>query len=70
MMGYREEEGGAVVITMSRGDWQTLLLLIGFGMSVSPIFPSRQAGFAFANRLNVGNPNYEPYEVGSHADPR
>lgn len=60
-LGY-SEEGGQVVLRMTPADWETLLMLIGYGPH-SPIFASPEHALAFANRINAGNPNYTPYGI-------
>jgi hypothetical protein len=60
-MSY-SEEGGQVVLRMSREDYQTLLIIMGYAMGGS-FWVERNAALAFVNRLNSGNPNYTPYQV-------
>jgi hypothetical protein len=62
-MSYREENG-QVVLTMSREDYQLVLMLLGAGTSGERIVTWNKA-LALLNRLNDGNPNYTPYEVKS-----
>lgn len=59
-MSYREENG-QVVLTMSRDDYEIILLSLGTfsglrGSSIGPML-------ALMNRLNEGNPNYRPYAL-------
>lgn len=61
MRGWREEENSDVVVTMSRADWNTLLISLGYatgGMGS----PQRDQMLRFVDRLNVGNPHYVPYQ--------
>jgi hypothetical protein len=60
-MSYREENG-QVVLTMSRGDYEILLIVLGYSFS-STLWVDRDAALRYINRLNEGNPNYTPYEV-------
>lgn len=61
-MSY-QEENGQVILTMSREDYDFLLL--GWGMVLGKSFfgGSPPHLIAFFNRLNSGNPNYTPYQV-------
>jgi hypothetical protein len=62
-MSYREENG-QVVLTMSREDWQNLLMTLGIAAgALDPESPMLARVFQLVNRLNQGNPNYTPYEV-------
>ncbi|MCU1338813.1 MAG: hypothetical protein JWO19_4394 [Bryobacterales bacterium] len=58
-MSYREENN-QVVLTMSRDDYETLLMALG-AFTVYAYNPARI--LEVCNRLNEGNPNYTPYEV-------
>ena len=58
-MSYREENG-QVVLTMSREDYETVLMALG-AFTVYAYEPRRI--LEVCNRLNVGNPNYTPYQV-------
>lgn len=60
-MSYREEND-QVILTMSREDYQTLLVVMGYAMGGS-FWVERQAALKFLNRLNQGNPHYTPYQV-------
>ena len=63
-MSYREENG-QVVLTISRDDYENLLIHLGIAAG----YFSRAHGDLFAqscallNRLNQGNPHYIPYAV-------
>lgn len=62
-MSYREENG-QVVLTMSRQDYDRVLISLGIAAGHS----AKNGGdlnvfFAFVNRLNEGNPHYTPYRV-------
>jgi len=59
-MSYREENG-QVVLTMSREDYELILIAIGAFTGLNLFQKGRL--FAFMNRLNEGNPNYTPYQV-------
>jgi len=59
-MSY-QEENGAVILTMSREDYD--LLLLELGKRCDPFeMPSRK-WLRVMNRLNQGNPNYTAYQV-------
>jgi hypothetical protein len=57
------EENGQVILRMSREDYQTLLIIMGYAMGGS-FWVERNKALEFVNRLNSGNPNYTPYQVG------
>jgi hypothetical protein len=65
-MSYREE-GDQVVLTISRDDYDLLLILLG-ASSVhaahggKSLFTLDQI-LGLLNRLNQGNPRYTPYQV-------
>lgn len=64
-MSYREQDG-QVVLTMSREDWQHVLLTFGYAAGAMGNVGdenSRRGVFKLLNRLNEGNPNYTPYQV-------
>lgn len=62
-MSYREENG-QVVLTMSREDYETLLIWLGYYTGgVSQRGGKIDEMLSFLNRLNQGNPNYTPYQV-------
>ena len=62
-MSY-SEENGQVVLRMSREDYD--LLVYGFGMLIGKSFfgGNPRGLIEYFNRLNSGNPNYTPYQVG------
>ena len=68
-MSY-SEENGQVVLTMSREDY--LIVLRALGSFTAPVAAYSLIGekdglnrmLDFMNRLNQGNPNYTPYQVG------
>lgn len=56
-------EGDTITIRMTRGDYDTLLLLLGAGTGVllgTGTF-SITKHLGLLNRINAGNPNYRPY---------
>jgi len=59
--GYREEND-QVILTMSREDYQLMLMLLGAGAAGARIVSGKKA-LEFLNRLNQGNPHYTPYQV-------
>lgn len=62
-MSYQERDG-QVILTMSREDYENLLVALGMGTAA---YLSRSDGLreilALVNRLNEGNPAYTPYRV-------
>lgn len=63
-MSYSEQDG-KVVLTLSREDYDLLLLALGCAIGIEAV--DRQAvkrWFALLNRINQGNPSYTPYEIG------
>lgn len=61
-MSYREEND-QVVLTMSREDWQNLLLTLGYAMGSMELRSDRVRVTQLLDRLNSGNPDYKPYHV-------
>jgi hypothetical protein len=64
-MSYREENG-QVVLTMSREDYERLLIIFGMASARVQIRPGLfglDTILGVMNRLNSGNPNYTPYQV-------
>jgi hypothetical protein len=66
-LGYREENG-QVILTMSREDYERLLMVMGMGMGAALMgrggLPPRVI-IPLLNRLNLGNPHYTPYKLES-----
>ena len=62
-MSY-SEQGGQVVLTMSREDYDSLMIALGTvtGMALRDGIDTENC-MAFLNRINQGNPNYTPYQV-------
>jgi hypothetical protein len=60
-VSYREENG-QVILTMSREDYQLVLMLLGAGVAGEHVVSWKKACMLL-NRLNEGNPNYTPYQV-------
>jgi hypothetical protein len=65
--GWKLDDAGNVVITMTQGDWKRLLFdlgaAIGMARAQSDLLPWARGMVALVNRLNVGNPNYTPYVI-------
>jgi hypothetical protein len=55
-MSYQEKDN-QVILTMSRDDWNFLLMCLG-AATVTFGNPT----LMLANRLNLGNPDWTPYE--------
>lgn len=69
-MAYREEND-QVVLTMSREDYEALLIRLGISAAwMTAHEGSWEREFSFLNRLNSGNPNYTPYQVEPDATRR
>ena len=63
-MSYREENG-QVILSMSREDFQLLLIALGYatgGASKDGWTPVKRM-IELTNRLNQANPHYTPYQV-------
>jgi hypothetical protein len=67
------EKDGSVILTMSREDYNLLLMMLGAATTATVadgifksfpifVFPISQS-LGLMNRLNSGNPNYTPYQV-------
>jgi hypothetical protein len=66
-VSYREEDG-QVILTMSREDYNKLLMTFALatmrGIEFRGEFPKAvENTLSLMNRLNDGNPNYTPYQV-------
>lgn len=66
-MSYREE-GDQVILTMSREDYNKLLMTFALatmrGIEYRGDFPKAvESTLSLMNRLNEGNPDYLPYQV-------
>ena len=66
-MSYREENG-QVILTMSRADYERLLIRLGMAAGYAAKYDATMGqtlkqDLDFLNRLNEGNPNYTPYQV-------
>ena len=62
-MSY-SESNGQVILTMSREDYETILLALGAltWLNINNRDYGKKMG-EMMNRLNQGNPNYTPYQV-------
>jgi hypothetical protein len=62
-MSYREENG-QVILTMSREDYERVLMVFG---AATAAFLSRSGDLGWVlsllDRINEGNPHYRPYTV-------
>lgn len=64
-MAYREENG-QVILTVSREDYERLLMALGIAAGVAiqgKGVLGTKVMFELVNRLNEGNPHYTPYQV-------
>jgi hypothetical protein len=64
-MSY-SESNGQVILTMSREDYERVLMVLGTAAGAAGIgrgVLSMKAVFELTNRLNEGNPHYTPYQV-------
>jgi hypothetical protein len=62
-MGYSEKDG-QVVLTMSREDYERVLIMLGIASGVLDIrHGDLKACLELMNRINEGNPHYTPYQV-------
>jgi hypothetical protein len=62
--GYAEGANGNVVLTMTRGDYEWLLLALGYyigGVAREKDFEHARPLFATVNRINAGNPSIPRY---------
>lgn len=69
-LGWKLTDEGHVSITITRDDWDAILILLGAGMTtIAPVDrEARVATLALFNRLNAGNPNWAPYELPKDAE--
>ena len=64
-MSYSEQDG-QVTLTMSQEDYEKVMIRLGMAAAEAE---SLAEEFALVNRLNQGNPNYTPHQVGAtHSD--
>jgi hypothetical protein len=62
-LGY-SREGETVTIRMSNADYQELLLCLGYSAGAVSATPrSFWSRIGLTNRLNAGNPQFQPYEI-------
>jgi hypothetical protein len=67
--GYSVNAEGDVVLTMSREDFERLLMAMGATTRVMASFCPDEATFPYdwilglLNRMNEGNPHYKPYKL-------
>lgn len=64
-MSYSEKDN-LVILTMSREDYEKVLMCLGSAVGAaifgrSPL--EANTVFELTNRLNAGNPHYTPYQV-------
>lgn len=65
---YTEDNEGRVILTISHEDYNTLLLCLGFaaGSAMKETqLPMAHAFLKLANSINVGNPDWTPYETST-----
>ncbi len=60
--GYREEDG-LVVLTMTRDDYEKLLVTLGLAAGIRDDRSWLHSYLGLANRLNAGNVNFIPYGI-------
>ena len=66
--GWHRDAAGNVVITMTPDDYSCVVFMLG--QATGDAIHDRQSispHLALLNRLNVGNPNYTPYQVEPEA---
>jgi hypothetical protein len=69
-LGWSEDADGNVAITMTRDDYDSLLLALGRAAGCMSRDGDRAGVYravALLNRLNAGNPYYRPYVVPAEA---
>ena len=63
-MSYNDNQDGTVTLTMTRQDFELLLMCLGAAAALAEQnvgLLSAGTIFGLVNRLNEGNPNYRPY---------
>lgn len=68
-MSYREE-GGQVTLTMSREDYESFNVVMRRAFQLSRGRKFCVMAARLLDRLNQGNPNYTPYQVGAEKEKR
>jgi hypothetical protein len=62
-MSYQERDG-QVILTMSREDYENLLIALGSATAAVLARPAELSNILLLmNRLNYGNPKFTPYQV-------
>jgi hypothetical protein len=61
-------EGDQITITMSRDDWNQLLVMLGAACAVAAEKPFFFDRVRLVNRLNEGNPDFIPYVIRANHD--
>jgi hypothetical protein len=72
-MSWQRLENGDVQLTMSKDDWQRLLLVLGYAAGAAHKVGAWDAArpmIALTNRLNEGNPEFRPYDLGPEPEER
>lgn len=74
-----DEKTGLITLTLTRDDFEKVLIMLGLAAGSMISNPTQlEETLGLLNRLNDGNPNYTPYQVGwaprpeeeSHGEPR
>lgn len=67
---YAEDDQGNVVLTLSRDDFENLLLALGNATgAVSRDRTHFMRLIALTNRINEGNPHFSPYDIPAEGEP-
>lgn len=72
LRGFKQLNNGDVQLTMSRDDYDALLMQLGYaagaaGRNDDPVF--HRNNILLLNRLNAGNPNYTMYRAPKENKP-
>ncbi len=65
---YTEDSDGHVILTISHGDYDSLLLCLGFASGSAMKegeLPLAHCFLKLANSINIGNPDWTPYETST-----
>ena len=64
---FSREPNGLIALRITQDEWDELLIVFRYAIGSSDDALIRRGILRLANRLNMGNPNFIPYEVPAAA---